>query len=156
MHVHRPMRVDATTEADVATLGLSHKCDSCGREFTKQRALRVHMARWCDRGRTQRSRRGTLTDKAALDRVYVGIEPSTTSYISSTLAASYRATGRMRRMSITAWTSRRRRSRRLRYLGHVLRLPAESIVRRSLLALVKGGTHYPEGRLFSDKVSSLT
>ena len=30
MHVHRPMRVDATTEADVATLGLSHKCDSCG------------------------------------------------------------------------------------------------------------------------------
>ena len=54
MHVHRPMRVDATTSADVATLGLSHKCDSCGREFTKQRCLRVNMARWCD---------GTLTDK---------------------------------------------------------------------------------------------
>ena len=31
MHVHKPVRVDATTEADVATLGLSHKCDSCGR-----------------------------------------------------------------------------------------------------------------------------
>ena len=85
MHVHRPMRVDATTEADVATLGLSHKCDSCGREFTKQRGLRVHMARWCDGGRTQRSWRGTLTDKAvktakrrvaeaALDKVYVGNE----------------------------------------------------------------------------------
>ena len=28
MHVHKPVRVDATTEADVATLGLSHKCDS--------------------------------------------------------------------------------------------------------------------------------
>ena len=55
IHVHRPMRVDATTEAHVATLGLSHKCDSCGREFTKQRGLRVHMARWCDGGRTQRS-----------------------------------------------------------------------------------------------------
>ena len=27
MHVHKPVRVDATTEADVATLGLSHKCD---------------------------------------------------------------------------------------------------------------------------------
>ena len=40
------------------------------------------------------------------------------------------------------------RKRRLRYLGHVLRLPAESIVRRSLLALVKRGTHYPEGSLF--------
>ena len=37
VHVHRSMREDATTEADVATLGLSHKCDSCGREFTKQR-----------------------------------------------------------------------------------------------------------------------
>ena len=30
MHVHKPARVDTTTEADVATLGLSHKCDSCG------------------------------------------------------------------------------------------------------------------------------
>ena len=85
MHVHKPVRVDATTEADVATLGLSHKCDSCGREFTKQRGLRVHVARWCDGGRTQRSRLGTLTDKAvktakrrvaesALDKVYVGNE----------------------------------------------------------------------------------
>ena len=40
--------------------------------------------------------------------------------------------------------------RRLRYLGQVLRLPAESIVRRSLVALVKRGAHYPEGSLFSD------
>ena len=47
------------------------------------------------------------------------------------------------------------RKRRRRYLGHVLRLPAESIVRRSLLALVKGGTHYPEGSLFSDCEAAL-
>ena len=86
MHVHMPMRVDATIEADVATLGLSHKCDSCGREFTKQRGLRVHMARWFD---------------------------------------------------------------------GVLRLPAESIARRSLLALVKGGTHYPDGSLFSECEAAL-
>ena len=33
-------------------------------EFTKQRGLSIHMARWCDGGRTQRSRLGTLTDKA--------------------------------------------------------------------------------------------
>ena len=45
MHVHKPVPVDATTEADVSMLGLSHKCDSCGREFTKQRGLRVHVAR---------------------------------------------------------------------------------------------------------------
>ena len=60
MHVDKPMRVNATTEADVATLGLSHKCASCGREFPKQRGLRHHMAQWCDGGRTQRSRLGTL------------------------------------------------------------------------------------------------
>ena len=42
------------------------------------------------------------------------------------------------------------RKRRMRYLGHVLRLPQDRIVRRSLIALVKGGTQYPEGRLFGD------
>ena len=42
------------------------------------------------------------------------------------------------------------RKRRMRYLGHVLRLPQDRIVRRSLIALVKGGTYYPEGSLFSD------
>ena len=64
MHVHRTRRVDATTEEDVAALTLAHKYESCGREFTKQRGLKIHMARWCDGGRTQRSRRGTLTDTA--------------------------------------------------------------------------------------------
>ena len=47
------------------------------------------------------------------------------------------------------------RKRRLRYLGHVLRLPVESIVRRSLLALVKEGMQYPEGSLFSDCEAAL-
>ena len=47
------------------------------------------------------------------------------------------------------------RKRRLRYLGHVLHLPAESIVRCSLLGLVKGGAHYPEGSLFRDCEASL-
>ena len=44
------------------------------------------------------------------------------------------------------------RKRRLRYLGHVLRMPADRMVRRSLMALVKGGTHYPAGSLLSDCV----
>ena len=38
----------------------------------------------------------------------------------------------------------------LRYLGHVLRMPPDRIVRRALVALVKGGTCYPEGSLFDD------
>ena len=245
MHVPRPMRVDATTEADVATLGLSHKCDSCGREFTKQRGLRVHMARWCDGGRTQRSRLGTLTDKAvktakrrvveaALDKVYVGNEALDNvlqfEHLGSQLQGDEEDEADVRhRMDVAqvafgslshpwsdhrlsratklmlyrisacstlthsceAWTLTRTvtrmvngfdsrclyvitgedyrttatvsahnlvlavRKRRLRYLGHVMRLPAESIVRRSLLALVKGGTHYPEGSLFSDCEAAL-
>ena len=64
MHIHKKTRVSATTEADVASLNLLHKCSACAREFTKQRGLRIHMARWCDGGLTQRSRVGTLTDKA--------------------------------------------------------------------------------------------
>ena len=42
------------------------------------------------------------------------------------------------------------RKRRMSYLSYVLRLPPDRIVRRSLVALVKGGTYYPEGSLFSD------
>ena len=51
--------------------------------ITKQRGLKIHMARWCDGGRTQRSRRGSLTDtavktakrraaEATLDKVSIG------------------------------------------------------------------------------------
>ena len=83
MHVHRTRRVDATTKEDVAALSLAHKSEYCGREFTKQRGLKIHMARWCDGGRTQRSRRGSLTDtavktakrraaEATLDKVNIG------------------------------------------------------------------------------------
>ena len=64
MHVHRTRHVEATTEEYVGALTLAHKCESCGSEFTKQRGLKIHMARWCDGGRTQRSRRGSLTDTA--------------------------------------------------------------------------------------------
>ena len=42
------------------------------------------------------------------------------------------------------------RRRRLRYLGHVLRMPAERMVRRALMALVSDSVMYPTGSLFSD------
>ena len=64
VHVHKKTRVSATTEANVASLNLTHTCSACVREFTKQRGLSIHMARLCDGGRTQRLRLVTLTDKA--------------------------------------------------------------------------------------------
>ena len=64
MHDHRTRRVDATNEEDVAALSLEHKCEFCRREFTKQRGLKISMARRCDGGRTKRSGRGSLTDTA--------------------------------------------------------------------------------------------
>ena len=39
---------------------------------------------------------------------------------------------------------------RLRYLGHALRMPAERMVRRALMALVSDSVMYPTGSLFSD------
>ena len=246
MHVHRTRRVDATTEEDVAALTLAHKCESCGREFTKQRGLKIHMARWCDGGRTQRSRRGSVTDTAVktakrraaeanLDKVRIGDD-----ILANVLTFDYLGSRRKcdgddlvdvrHRMDIAQaafgslshlWTGHRLsretklrlyklcacsspthcctalvltrtvirmingfnsrcihtitgedyrdtattpvydlvlavRKRRVRYLGHVLRLPSDRIVRRSLIALVNGGTYYPEGSLFSDcKVDGL-
>ncbi len=42
------------------------------------------------------------------------------------------------------------RKRRLRYLGHVLRMPADRMVRCALRALVSDAVKYPTGSLFSD------
>ena len=40
------------------------------------------------------------------------------------------------------------RRRRLRFLGHILRMEPDRRVRRTILALTKGGTDYPKGSLF--------
>ena len=47
----------------------------CSRMFPTQRRLKIHVPRWCDGGLTQRSRRGSLADKAVktvLSHVHVG------------------------------------------------------------------------------------
>ena len=230
-----------TTEADVAKLNLVHRCESCTREFTKLRGLKMHMARWCDGGRTQRSRVGSLTDKAvksskrraaeaSLDKVAIGSDPplenvphfqylgsrlqgdgsdeadvghrleiaqsafSTLSHLWADHRLSRTTKLRLYRVCVCsslthcceAWTLNRAvtrtingfnsrclhvltgehyretaiapaydlvlavRRRRLRYLGHVLRMPAERMVRRALLALVSDSVMYPTGSLFSD------
>ena len=241
MHIHKTTRTSATPEADVATLNLVHKCESCTREFTKLCRLKMRMARWCDGGRTQRSRVGSLTDKAvksskrraaeaSLDKVVIGSDPPLENmphfqYLGSRLQgdgsdeadvdtrleiaqsafsslnhlwADHRLSRttklRLYRVcvcsSIThcceAWTLNRTVTRsingfnsrclhvmtgehyretatapaydlvlavcrrRLRYLGHVLRMPAERMVRCALMALVSDSVMYPTGSLFSD------
>ena len=42
------------------------------------------------------------------------------------------------------------RRRRLRYLGHVLRMSADRMVRCALMALVSDAVKYPAASLFSD------
>ena len=44
------------------------------------------------------------------------------------------------------------RQRRLRYLGHLLRLPRDSVVRQTLIAMTDGDNpnRYPEGSIFMD------
>ena len=233
MHIHKKTRVSATTEADVASLNLSHKCSACAREFTKQRGLIIHMARWCDGGRTQRSRVGTLTDKAVktakrraaeatlgtveidnnvLGNVYSfeylgsrlqgdGDDEADVRYrmdiaqaafaslshlwtdhrlsrnlklrlynlcVCSTLTHSCEKGNLTKTVSriLNGFNSRRLhiitgeeyhvtavspannlllsvRQRRLHYLGHLLRLPHDSVVRRTLIAMADGGNRYP-------------
>ena len=86
MHIHKTTRTNATTDADVAKFNIFHKCGACICEFTKLRGLKMHMARWCDGGRTQRSCVGSLTDQAVksskrraseapLDKVVIGSDP---------------------------------------------------------------------------------
>ena len=203
------------------------------------------MARWCDGGRTQRSRVGSLTDQAvksskrraaeaSLDKVVIGSDPplenvpnfdylgsrlhgdgSDDADVRHRLAIAQSAFSSLRHLwadhrlsrttklrlyhvcvcsSLThcceAWTLSRTvirsinwfnsrclhvmtgehyretatapaydlvlavRRRRLRYLGHVLRMPSDrmvrSLVRCALMALVTDTSNYPSGSLLSD------
>ena len=198
----------------------------------------MHMARWCDGGRTQRSRVGSLTDKAvksskrraSLDKVVNGSDPPLENvphfqYLGSRLQddgsdeadvdhrleiaqsafsslshlwADHRLSRttklRLYRVCVCssltqcceAWTLNRTVTRsingfnsrclhivtgehyretatapaydlvlavrrcRLRYLGHVLRMLADKMVRCALMALVSDSVMYPTGSLFSD------
>ena len=86
MHIHRKTHVNTTTEDEVEAQKLAHKCDACSLTFPPQRVLKIHAARWCDGGVTQRSRRGSLADRAVqtakrravqalLSQVYYGNTP---------------------------------------------------------------------------------
>ena len=114
MHIHKTTRMSATTEADIAKLNLVRKCESCTHEFTKICGLKMHMAHWCDGRRTQRSRVGSLTDKAVksrkrrvaeafLDKVAIGSDPPLEN------VPHCKETGATRQTWVIDWRSRSRR-----------------------------------------------
>ena len=104
MHIHRKTHVSSTTEAEVEALKLAHKCDACSRTFPTQRGMKIHAARWCDGGVTQRSRRGSLADRAVqtakrraaealLSQVYAGNTPLENVYSFEYLGARMQCDG---------------------------------------------------------------
>ena len=44
-------------------MGFKHICPECQRDFPTKRGLAIHIGRWCDGGKTVRSRKGSLADK---------------------------------------------------------------------------------------------
>ena len=106
MPIHRKTHVSSTTEAEVDALKLGHKlCDACSRTFPTQRGLKSHASCWCGGGGvTQRSRRGSLADRAVqtakrraaealLSQVYVGNTPLENVYSFEYLGARLQCDG---------------------------------------------------------------
>ena len=240
MHVHKKDRVSKTKEEEISEMGFKHVCPDCARDFPTKRGLAVHQGRWCDGGRTIRSRTGSLADKAVQNKkrkakeeerphvsldgiqienvhsfVYLGscfqsdgdnmadvkhrmnLAQSTFSDLhhlwrdhrlptsmklrlyQSAVCSSFTHACEAWEMSenvlkaINGFNSRclslvlKRdihelasdppfnliltiRKRRLRYLGHVLRMDSERLVLKTLMAFTRGGTLYPPGSLFMD------
>ena len=45
-------------------MGFTNICPECQRDFPSKRGLAIHKGRWCDGGKTVRSRKRSLADKA--------------------------------------------------------------------------------------------
>ena len=240
LHIHKKVCVSETTEAEIAELHLKHKCSDCSRDFPTARGLAIHRARWCDGGKTVRSRKGTLADKAVkhakrvaqekeLDHVFLDGKEIENVYSFEYLGSHFQCDGddkadvkyrmiiaqsvfnslrhmwndprlpqsmklRMYRTavcstfthaceswelsisvkrSINGFNSRclhaitkadyretatnpifdlmlAIRCRRMRFLGHILRMDTDRLVRRTLAAYVHGGEHVPPGSLLED------
>ena len=63
MHIHKKTRVSETTEDEIAAMGFKFVCPNCSRDFPTKRGCAIHQGRWCDGGKTERSRKGSLADK---------------------------------------------------------------------------------------------
>ena len=238
MYIHKKDRVTKTTEEEIAEMHFKHVCPQCSKDYPTKRGLAIHLGRWCDGGKTIRSRKGSLADKAVqhqkrkakaeerqhayldntqIDNVYsfvylgscfqsdgddmadvkhrINIAQSTFSDLHHLWRDHRLPTSMKIRLyqsavcssmthgceawdlndnvckTINGFNSRclsvitksdihemassplfdlnlTIRKRRLRYLGHILRMEPDRLVRRTLMALTKGGTNFPEGSLF--------
>ena len=240
MHIHKKCRVSSTVESEIKALKLKHVCSMCSRDFPTQRGLKIHQARWCDGGKTIRSRTGSLADKAVqlekrkakeAERKQVSIEGKLIDnvYMFDYLGSRLQCDGDEKadvqhRMNIAqstfgslfhVWNDNRLplsmklrlyltavcftfthaceawdmtedvsrmingfnsrclhiitrksyratatspdvnllltlRKRRLRYLGHILRMDEDRLLRRTFMAYVHGGQIVPPGSLLTD------
>ena len=64
MHIHHAIKVSETTEEEVKALQFKHKCPDCPKDFPTSKGMKIHHSLWCDGGKTVRSRKGSLADKA--------------------------------------------------------------------------------------------
>ena len=64
MYIYKKERVSDTTEEDIAYLGFKHICPECERDIPTKCSLSIHQGRWCDGGKTVRSRKGSLADES--------------------------------------------------------------------------------------------
>ena len=64
MPIRRCDPVSETAEEEIVALNLKHKCSACNRTFSTERGLKIHRARWCRGEGPERSRKGSLADKA--------------------------------------------------------------------------------------------
>ena len=240
MQIHKKVRVTATTEAEITALKLKHICSDCKRGFTTACGLSINKGRWCDKGKTIRSRKGSLADKAVKrekrkkkekERHHVKVEDeeienvhcfeylgsrlqcdgddkadvkyrmeiaqpvfSSLSHIWKDHRLSLAMKLRLYKSSVCctfthaceAWDLTNEikrlinglnsrclhvitgkdyretatnpdfnlvlaiRQRRLRYLGHILRMNSRRLVRRTLVAYIHGGVGVPSGSLMED------
>ena len=243
MHIHSTTTVSETTEEEIASLSLKHKCTICSKPFPTLHGMKVHRGRGFCGPRadgTPRSRKGTLADKAVQlskrkaventrDHVYIegeeienvhsfvylgskqqcdGEERADVNHRMSIAQAEFSSLSRLWqdhrlptsmklrlyrtavcfslthaseawslteaiRKSINGFNSRclhvitgdsysntarnppfdlvlAIRRRRLRFLGHVLRMNKDRLVRRTFEAYVDGGRSPPDGSLLDD------
>ena len=183
MHVHIRERLPVSTEVEVEALDLPHSCPECKRSFPTSRGLAVHRARWCRPGQRPASRRGQLADKAvklakrkasaallapvvmegeSLESVYqfdyLGCRFTSDGDDAADLR--HRITGRSYQEEATTPSydlMTAVRTRMHHWLGHILRMPADRLVRRAVLALrQRDGPPYQPGSILMDTPLPLT